>query len=521
MKNIAKEEWNWLFIFAFIIALMLISPFLLGYASQSQDYIFSGGILGVEDYYSYLAKMNQGAHGAWLFTLPYTSEPQPGLPIYSFYLLLGRIAGQNHIWQVIGFHTARIILSFVYIPILYIFISEYISEIQPRRLALVLITLGGGLGWVVLPLMNDKSLISAPLEFYSPEAFSFLMSMTFPHLLFARALMLGGIIAFIRGKYFLCGFLLLILSFLQPLAVVVVWFVIATNLVIRVLMAKSREQMLVLSKFASKSMLIFLISFPLVLYIGYQFIYHPLYRQWNLQNNLVSPSPIYYGLAYGIYLIPAFFGMKNLKFSNPNLWLFTLAWFIVVPIMLYFPYSVQRRSVEGFQIPLSILTAIGLYSSLSKYKRWLIPLVLFLTLPSTLLLWLGSHIVVLDKQEPIFRPASQIDAFEYLDRIVEPNSIVLSSFSTGNELPAYAPVIAYIGHNVETIRIGEKRVLVQDFFSGKMSDNEQREFLRINNIDFIILGPNEYESGTEDLSIDTLLSKVFDNGKYKIFKKAR
>jgi hypothetical protein len=518
MKIISKKEWIWVFIYTSIIALMLISPYLLGYLTQSQEYIFSGGILGIEDYYSYLAKTNQGAHGAWLFTLPYTSETQPGLPVYSFYLILGKIAGKEHLGQVIAFHTARIILSYVYIPTLYIFISEYISEIKPRRLALILITLGGGLGWVVLPLINENSLIAVPLEFYSPEAFSFLMAMTYPHLLLARSLMLGGLIAFIRGKYFLCGILLFLLSSLQPLAVVVVWFVITTTLGIRFVMARKQDWKLVFINYLPKSLIIILISFPLVLYIGYQFTYHPVFRQWNLQNNLVSPSPIYYGLAYGVYLLPAAYGLKILRISNKNLWLFTIAWLIVIPILLYLPFSVQRRSIEGFQIPLGILTVIGLYSSLYKYSRWLIPLLLFLTLPSTILLWVGCHTVVMQKKEPIFRHVSQLKAFEYLDRTSKPNSIVLSSFPTGNVLPAYAPMIAFIGHNVETINIAEKKVLVNDFFSGEMTENERRGFLMKNNIDYIIQGPNENESGTLDLSDDNFLNEEFDNGTYKIYK---
>jgi hypothetical protein len=264
--------------------------------------------------------------------------------------------------------------------------------------------------------------------------------------------------------------------------------------------------------------MVILISFPLVLYIGYQFTFHPLFKQWNVQNNLVSPSPIYYGLAYGVYLLPAAYGLKSLRISNISLWFLTIAWFIVVPILLYLPFSVQRRSVEGFQVPLVILTVIGLYSSLSKYRRWLIPLLFFLTLPSTILLWVGCHIAVMQKKEPLFRHASQINAFEYLNRTSDPDSIILSSFPTGNALPAYAPMIAFIGHHVETINIAEKEVLVKDFFAGEMSETERRGFLRRNNIKYIIQGPNENESGTVDLSHDIVLNEVFDNGAYKIYQ---
>ena len=58
-----------------VIALLWANlPYLIGYVSSTPANRFGGFFLYEQDGYSYLAKMRQGAQGAWDFHLPYTSE---------------------------------------------------------------------------------------------------------------------------------------------------------------------------------------------------------------------------------------------------------------------------------------------------------------------------------------------------------------------------------------------------------------------------------------------------------------
>src|SRR5450756_288596 len=91
-NEVNQTEWRWV-VKWIIIALIITSvPYVIGALRSTPDHVFSGFVIAVEDGNLYLAKMNEGAHGAWLFHLPYTSEPHMGTLFHIFYLLLGKLA---------------------------------------------------------------------------------------------------------------------------------------------------------------------------------------------------------------------------------------------------------------------------------------------------------------------------------------------------------------------------------------------------------------------------------------------
>ena len=63
--------------------------------AQIRALVFGGCILLVEDCYSYLAKMRQGAEGAWLFHIAYTPEPHSGTLFFLFHLRGSGIIGKR------------------------------------------------------------------------------------------------------------------------------------------------------------------------------------------------------------------------------------------------------------------------------------------------------------------------------------------------------------------------------------------------------------------------------------------
>ena len=58
------DERRWVFIFAIIVIVLTSIPYLVGYARQGDDWIFTGFVFGVEDGNSYIAKMLGGGSGA-------------------------------------------------------------------------------------------------------------------------------------------------------------------------------------------------------------------------------------------------------------------------------------------------------------------------------------------------------------------------------------------------------------------------------------------------------------------------
>ena len=195
-----RQERRWVAVFAVTVMLITLLPYLVGYAVQGVDWRFTGFMIGVEDGNSYIAKMLSSSAGAWLFRTPYTAYPQRGVWLFIPYILLGKLAAAPglHEQLVALYQLFRLLSGFLAIVATYDFIAYFISMVSLRRLGLALAVLGGGLGWLLLMTGRDSWLGSLPLEFYSPERFGFLGLFGFPHLVLGRALMLWGLLVYLR-----------------------------------------------------------------------------------------------------------------------------------------------------------------------------------------------------------------------------------------------------------------------------------------------------------------------------------
>ncbi len=92
------------------------------------------------------------------------------------------------------FHAARLVFGFALILVSYRFVAVFLRRPAARWLALLLITLGGGLGWLLVIAGHDHLMGSLPVDFFVPEDYSFLILFGLPHLALARAVMLGGLL---------------------------------------------------------------------------------------------------------------------------------------------------------------------------------------------------------------------------------------------------------------------------------------------------------------------------------------
>jgi hypothetical protein len=234
MVDMTHSEKRWCLVFGAALILLTTIPYLMGYQSQTPEMKFSGFVIGVEDGNSYIAKMLSGSSGEWLFRSPYSAEPQQGVLAFLPYTLLGKLAaGEALHTQLIGlFHLARWggILTLVFS--LYNFASVFIEAGWWRRWVVALGMLGGGLGWLLLLAGRSEWLGSMPLGVYSPETFGFIALLTFPHLIWARALLLFGLTAYLHSqdrpdRAWVSGITFALLALIQPLSVLAGYAAIA------------------------------------------------------------------------------------------------------------------------------------------------------------------------------------------------------------------------------------------------------------------------------------------------------
>jgi hypothetical protein len=548
---VSKREYRFVLIVG-VVALAITSiPYILGAALATENRIFGGFVYALEDCYSYLAKMRQGAEGAWLF---HTSEPHMGTLFFPFHLLLGRVAAllpgddltARMAWV---YHAARWVFGLGLLLTAYRFIAEFTEQVAVRRVAWLMVTFGGGLGWLIVALGQSDWLGSQPLDFILPEGFTFLVLYAFPHIALARTMLLWGILFLLKAWGVepeisnlesphsrlrwgaLTGFSWLLMGLIVPFYVPVAWAVMGVAWI--VLCVRLRR---VAWPEVWAAAIPAIISAPVVAYSLWVFTSDPVYAVWSAQNLILSPHPLHYLAAYGVPLLLAAFAVRDAWRSKRPVWL-SLAWVGVVPFLVYLPFNLQRRLIEGVQVPLNLLAAWGLLkisnrsterlrqslkSRTPSLRRWLIVGVMLVAMSLTnVMLVAGNALVLRWHPASIYRDRAEVAALDWLGERAESDDVVLSSYETGNYLPARVWARVFVGHGPETVHFAEKKTLMMHFFDAATGDAWRQELLEGYGIDYVFWGPAERRVGDFDPWAAAYLRAVYEADGYAIFEVGR
>jgi hypothetical protein len=522
-----RAEKAWCLILSGVLALLTTLPFLLAYERPGATLQFTGSLLAVEDGNSYIAKMRRGAEGDWLFQSPYTAQEQAGMPVFLAYLLLGKLAAgpASHEQLVASLHLARILAIPLAVFATYRFVSRFLHEERWRKWTTLLAVAGGGLGWVVFLFGNTSWLGSQPLELYSPESFGFLAALTFPHLLLARALLLLALDAYLdaaekRRRAWAAALCLVGVVVLQPLSIAAAAAAIGAHQLVRMLRAWLARKPVRLWSHVCPA--IVTLAAPMLLIGMYALLVQrdAFMRSWAAQNVLTSPHPAHYLLAYGLLIPLAGLGAWRAWTTRQDEALLLVGWVALLPLLAYLPVTFQRRLPEAGWVALAALAAFGLSGLPGRGDgRWRAGLgVLALSMVSSALLLIGATQIALSGQPPVFQDREQVSAFKWLAENADPGSVVLSSYETGNALPAWAPVFVVIGHGPESVGLRALIPEVRSFFASSGSGVEAEALLRQSGVDFVFVGEAERSQGFLEANASPLLALVYREGEVAIYE---
>jgi len=315
---IPQGDRRWLAGFILVVLFVTSIPYLVGFSRENHSWVYSGFVFGVEDGNKYLATMLDGSSGEWLYKSPFTAYPQDGVLAFLPYLLLGKLiaAPAVHEQAAALFHAYRWLAVSIDVIFTYLFITLFIKPSFWRRFTLVLATLGGGLGWVLVGL-GQVWFDYLPLDFISPETFGFLGLFGLPHLALARGLLLFGLWVYlipeddppnlkVKRRLLNSGRVAwIILALVQPVTTLIGWFLIAAHLSLLWLIQTIRKRQGFSTqwdewKFRFKrSLKLLLPSAPLVIYITIEYLTDPFLKIWDTQSRTLSPHPVHYFIAYG------------------------------------------------------------------------------------------------------------------------------------------------------------------------------------------------------------------------------
>jgi hypothetical protein len=435
-----------------------------------------------------------------------------------------------------------------------------------------MVAFGGGLGWLLIALGQTDWLGMPPLDFYLPEGFAFLVLYGLPHLALAQSLLLWGIIFLLRAwevtptsniqgpasestntphaphptfhtlhitclKWaMLAGLSWLSTGLIVPFYVAIAWAVMGTAWLV---LGLRRRQ--VLFPEALMAGVIALVSMPVVAYNAWVFTTQPAYAAWGAQNRIFSPHPLHYLVAYGAPLILATCAVKDAWRDKGPAWL-ALTWVGIVPVLVYVPFNLQRRMLEGVQVPLSLLaawgamrlwharwrwSAIGMAPLKGRWSaigmasprgRWVVIALLATMLPTTLINVAGASAWMFMKPAPIFRDAAEVAALDWLAGQAQPDDVILTAYETGTYLPVRAMTRVFLGHGLETLAADEKTRLVSRFFNVATNDTWRKQLLAEYGVDAVFWGPVERELGGFDPRAAPYLQKVYEADGYAIFE---
>jgi len=517
-----SSERRWVLIFALVVVLLTSLPYALAYIRQPDG--FTGFLFGVEDGNSYIAKMMLGAQGDWLFRSPYSTLSQHGALLYLPYLLLGKLLGPRaqHASLVLLFHIFRTFSIVALCFAVYEFFALFIHKINLRRLGLALATLGGGLGWLLVLAGKPDLLGSLPLDFYSPETFGFLAVFGLPHLVLARALLLWGLVDYLRERQYssrpwLHSLLWLALALTHLITAGLGLLLITLHLLVLLIWQRRLPK---LAQISMKAQLIYAAwaafgAAPVFVYNIWVFRHDAYLQAWARLNQILSPNPLHYLIAYGWLLPFAYFGLRHLLRKDLRAGSFLATWLLALPVLLYIPFGLQRRLAEGAWVMLVALALIIFDQEWVKRRQqlWLFAL----AAPSTLILYLGGMQAASQLAQPIFIPSSEAAAFGELRQLVQPDQVVLAPYETSNALPAWVPLRVLVGHGPEGVAPKQLSNYVVSFYDRRLTDEQRLQFLTNNNVVVLFWGPYETSLSKWDPYQANFLELVVNVEGYQFF----
>lgn len=531
--QVAAREWRWVLVWALVLVFLTSLPYLWGWYVSSPEQAFSGFMYNVEDCNSYIAKMEQGARGEWLFHLPYTPEEHEGALVYLHFLLLGKVARLLALPMVLAYHLARLASAAMLLASVYWFAAWFTAHPALRRLTVLLVAFGSGFGWLWVASGQPPTLGAMPIDLWVPDGFAFLASYAFPHICFSQALMLWalrwGLQALVQTSWrrglatgLVMGLTSLVHPFVAPTAVALLGLY-------AVWQSWRRDQ-----AFWPQVAVVALVGLPAAPYLLYLLVVfntNSVFHAWQAQNLTLSPAPIHYLLGYGLVGLLAVAGGIYVWRRGDERQAFLFIWALAGPVLAYLPLNFQRRVLEGYQVPLATLAAFGLVRygllplsrwrpvrwltrfpryTLPRLRRFAVAVVVLVTLPTNLFLVLGHVGVVSQKMPPAFNPGAMVRAVDWLGRHTRSDETVLASFRTGNYIPAHAGNRVFAGHGPETVDSEARQEMVRHFFAAVTDDAFRRDLLRDFGIVYVFYGPYEREIGEFQPAEASYLKPVYD-----------
>lgn len=523
---ISRQEWLWLSGITAIAVSLASLPYLIAWLLTPLNTTFSGILIHPEDGFSYLAKMRQGAAGAWLIHLPYAPQGHAPALLFPYHVLLGHIAYWLGFPLIAVYHGARVLNGAALLIAVYGLAAALFPQVTLRRTATLIATFTSGLGWLVFPFGHLTPDLRVP---ESTILYAMLANAHFPMAMAALAIALGGhhLALSVSGGWrwaWIAGAAAALAVALLPFLAVTVGAVILG----RVLLVAWPTRCLPIRE-VGLALPVAILSALALTGPAVGLLSDPVLQAWTAQNLTLSPPPWEYLIGYGLPGLGALAGAVVLWRAPqtagipPGARALLLSWFFVGALLLYAPLPFQRRLTAGYSLPLALLAALGVQYVLlpwlkARPGRSLVTMLLvMLSLPSSLAVLTLPAPGALQLREPFYISDDDRAAFAWLEAATSPDTVVLAGPRHGNQLPALAGTRVFWGHPFETPQSEERRAAVRRFFSSDLSEEERHPWLLDTSISFVYYGIEEQQFGPWNPEAADYLRQTFTSGPVRVY----
>lgn len=542
-RSIPRWVWGWTALFLLFGSL----PFIIGWRSAGADRTFSGVLINGLDTNSYLADMQLGLHGRWLYVLPYTPQRSTPVPLFMVYILLGHAAHLTGLSLPLIFHLARLLCGGLFALAAYRFIARRLPDPAEQRLALGMLLFTGGLGWIMLILFGGR--LSSDLrempDLALSDAVSFMAMASNPHFTLNMALMMwmittGG--AFVARGGRRDGWQAVTagagIAFVHAHQVAIVGLVLGGIAAPGVAQAffSAQKDSTQRSRALHEIGRLAVVMGPVVALAGGLTLLtqrDPYLASWLKQGNTYTPPVwslfILYGPLLPLALAGAWHIMKTSRagFSSPDILLDTVWWFAAVLALIYVPVNFQRRFMEGWHVPVAMLAAVGWFrvavpALRKRFPPRAIKGMLAVLLGSVMLstLFAFTYLIVHTLWADAYITADERGAISWLNRHASLDDVVLAYLDDGNQLPARASVRSFAGHWSLTAFAADRLHDVEHFYAASTPDSDRIALLRRFDVRYVYVSPVERRLGTFDPAKAAYLIPVYTSPTVQLYEVA-
>ena len=522
-----RPTWAFAAAFAGVLAAVSLVPYLLAYWWTPAGHHFAGFFFIADDATTYLAKMRQGADGAWLWNDPYTSEAHVGVFLFAFYLLAGHLAAILHLPLIAVYHLTGVAGAFALVLAIDRLAHATLPP-QDRRLGLVLAVLGSGIGFLVQASGNPSLLgiRMQALDLHLPELSGWYSILAIPHFAWATALIVLALLG-LRSiatepsgwPVLRTGGVLLALAAIHPQMIAVLFLVWVAHRALLNAWGERPADRTLLREAAA-----FAIPAPLLAYNAWILYRDPAIAAWASQWRHQPPDPVSLALSLGLPLVLATLAIVlGLRQRDRSLGLL-LVWPPLVLVLLYLPNvaNIQRRLLDAVYVPVGLLAAIGLRRLLERLPpqragRLGRLLVTVSCLSSVLVLAIALRFASGTFPE-IYVGDAQWQAMAWLSAHHQPGDRALSSPQVGLLLPADAGVAVYVGHYSETLDYFVKIRAVDGILQPGTTPAQLDAFLTGAGITLLYWGPQERAGRDFDPGRMASLHRIYDAGGVQLYR---